>query len=368
MEGHNTETPAAIYDAGTCKKKKFRVIFAASAIIIAATLTGCFLTFMWIYSYSTTPGPLHKTGRIEVLIPSETGFTQIQTILAEKGVIRDDIRFKLLARVIGAAHRLKAGEYSFEPGITPYEALRKLEDGKVIQRLVMIPEGITLSGIADILKNKAGVDRNRFLKLVHDTGLIKELGVKADSLEGYLFPDTYHLEPGQTELSIIRMMVARLNKMWPQDNAESEKPPALSRHEILTLASIVEKETARPEERPMIASVFLNRLRKKMRLQTDPTVIYGLAEFDGNLTRRDLKKPTPYNTYLIKGLPPGPIGNPGLASIDAVMQSLKESSSPGNIKDECLYFVSMNNGSGSHYFSKTLKEHNRAVARFQKRK
>ncbi len=164
------------------------------------------------------------------------------------------------------------------------------------------------------------------------------------------------------------MMVARLNEMWPQDSAESGKPPALSRHEILTLASIVEKETARLEERPMIASVFLNRLKKRMRLQTDPTVIYGLAEFDGNLTRRDLKEPTPYNTYLIKGLPPGPIGNPGLASIQAVMQSLKESSSPGNMKDRYLYFVSMNNGSGSHYFSKTLKEHNRAVAKFQKKK
>ncbi len=367
MEGHNTETPTALPDAGD-KKKQSGAIFAASAIIIAAALAGCFLTLMWIYSYSNTSGPSHTTGRIEVLIPSKTGFTQIRTILAEKGVIRDDIRFGLLARVIGAAHRLKAGEYSFEPGITPYEALRKLEDGKVIQRLVMIPEGVTLSQIADILEDKAGVNRNRFLELVHDICLIKELGVKADSLEGYLFPDTYHLEPGQTEQSIIKMMVARLNKMWPHDSAESGKPPALSRHEILTLASIVEKETARPEERPMIASVFLNRLKKKMRLQTDPTVIYGLAEFDGNLTRRDLKKPTPYNTYLIKGLPPGPIGNPGLASIKAVIQSLKESSSPENMKDRYLYFVSMNNGSGSHYFSKTLKEHNRAVAKFQKRK
>ncbi|MCK5437495.1 MAG: endolytic transglycosylase MltG [Desulfobulbaceae bacterium] len=367
MEGHDTETPAALHDFDAGKEKKSGRFFAVSLLIIAAALVGCFMVSMWIYSYSTTPGPSHMAGGIEVVIPTETGFTRISTILAENGVVRDDIRFRLLAGLMGVAHRLKAGEYSFEPCLTPYEVLCKLEEGKVVRRLVTIPEGVTVSLIADILADEGRVDRNRFFELVHDTAFIKEFGIKADSLEGYLFPDTYHLEHGQTEESIIRMMVARLREMWSEGVAAPGKPLTFSRHEILTLASIVEKETARPEERVMIASVFLNRLKRGMRLQTDPTVIYGLAEFDGNLTRSDLKKSTPYNTYLIKGLPPGPIASPGLASIEAVIQSFGESSSSGNVGGGYLYFVSMNDGSGAHHFSRTLKEHNRAVARFQKR-
>ncbi len=324
----------------------------------------------WLLSYAFLPGPrptggLTSTGPQTVLIPSHTAFAGIKKILVSEGLIRDDCRFTLLAVLLGVTHRLKAGEYCFYKGQTPYKILTTLERGKIVLRPVMIPEGADVFAVADILAAAGWVDKERFLALTHDSFFIKELGLPVAGLEGYLFPDTYFLARGyQTEQDIVGMMVDRGKKIFDECLAKAQRHKysaartPLSRHEVLTLASIVEKETGLDHERSLIAGVFLNRLRRGMYLQADPTVIYGRpVGRSGDLTNRDLRTPSPYNTYLNKGLPPGPICNPGRAAIEAVLLPAAES---------YLYFVSKNDG--SHYFSKTLAEHNRAVTRFQKKR
>ena len=333
-------------------KKGIFLRWAALAFISIAVL------LLWIGLYAVSSGPLQNKDGVVIFIPPETGFAGIHDILITSDVIEPDLRFTILARLTGVSKSLKAGEYKFSAGQTPYQVLRALESGTILQSSFTITEGANIYQVADIISKNGYGDRARFLELVQDPDFINELGLQVESLEGYLFPDTYHFARGQNEKNIITMMVDRFKEVFDQiEKQDSAVAQSFSSHEILTLASIVEKETAVPEERPLIARVFLNRLRKGMRLQADPTVIYGLSKFDGNLTRRDLKASTPYNTYVIKGLPPGPIGNPGRASIEAVLYPAKES---------YLYFVSKNDG--THHFSKSLRQHNRAVIRYQKKR
>jgi UPF0755 protein len=309
----------------------------------------------WIYIYADAPGPMRDGMALTIIIPRRIGLERIENILIKNAVLHDDIRFGLLARITGKAHILKAGEYSFPPGLTPSQVLTLLTEGKIVQHPITIPEGTELIKIADILAADDWIDREKFLQLTRRPEFIKDLGLSIDSLEGYLFPDTYNLSRGnQNEAGIIRMMVEKFLETY-REISHVEKPQTLSRHEIVTLASIVEKETALNEERPLIARVFLNRLQQGMRLQADPTVLYNRPAASGSLTKRDLMTPTPYNTYLIPGLPRGPICSPGRASLEAVLHPTEE---------DFLYFVSRNNG--SHYFSKTLAEHNRAVAKYQR--
>jgi len=339
---------------GRATKETARFSLVKWAVFFLAGLTFCLS--LWLVTYAVRPVYHGPDEKIEVFIPMDTGFRKIKKILTDNGVISDDIRFTLLARFIGAAHRLKAGEYIFYPGQTPYQILIMLEEGKVIQRAVTIPEGLNLQQIADIWSAGGWVDRDKFLALTTDQAMIKDLKLQAASLEGYLFPDTYHLTKGyQSEVEIIKMMVGRFTEVYEEIRKEVKSEVPFSRHEVVTLASIVEKETAQPQERPLIARVFLNRLKKNMRLQADPTVIYGRDDFSGNLTRQDLEEPSPYNTYTIKGLPPGPIASPGRAAIEAVLKPAE---------GDFLYFVSRNDG--THYFSRNLAEHNRAVAKYQK--
>jgi UPF0755 protein len=311
--------------------------------------------FGWVFRYAKAPGPLVDTAQT-VYIPPRTSFRGIEKLLASSGVIRADRRFFILARLSSLTNRLKAGEYRFASGMTPKEVLRLLEKGDSVKHVVTLPEGANLFRIAGILAENNLLDPESFLQAAMDKTLLRELGVEADSFEGYLFPDTYYLTRVQPPKEIIREMVERGRAVLAALGEVEKNQLNLSFHQIITLASIVEKETALPGERPLIARVFLNRLERGMRLQTDPTVIYGLENFDGNLTRRDLKSASPYNTYLVRGLPPGPIANPGKAAIEAVLYPAEGS---------YLYFVSKNDG--SHHFSKSLKEHNRAVARYQKK-
>ena len=306
----------------------------------------------WVGTYVVTPAP--GRGEVTTLIPRGSSVRQIKVILGRQGLIRDDVRFLILARITGTAGRLKAGEYSLPLGRTPLQILRLLERGRVIQHRITVPEGMTLQQIADILEKDHWIKRERFLELTRDSAFIKTLGLNESSLEGYLFPDTYTLIRGKTsERTIIAMMVHRFQDVW-QEMTQNQKT-ALSRHQIVTLASMVEKESGNSMERPLIARVFLNRLERGMRLQSDPTVMYTIQDFNGHLTRADLKRKTPYNTYMIPALPPGPICNPGGEAIKAVLH-------PGD--SPALYFVSQNNG--THYFSTTLQEHNRAVHRYRK--
>ena len=319
----------------------------------------------WYYDFLHTPAP--GMGQETIVVPRGVGVRQIGSILANKGLIKNDVRFLILARTSGLATRLKAGEFAIDRGLTPPEVLELLARGKVVQYRITIPEGLTMTRIAQLYANKGWADQERFLALCQDREFIASLGLAQSSLEGYLFPDTYSLtrEDRNNEKKIITNMVGRFLQVWQKIAPKREQskgkgpeatpgPASLSRHQIVTLASIIEKETAKSDERSIIAGVFYNRLRRGIRLQSDPTTIYGLKSFNGNLTRKDLRSKTPYNTYVIKGLPPGPICNPGRAALEAALH-------PAQTK--ALFFVARNNG--SHQFSTTLKEHNRAVRRYQ---
>ncbi|MDH3327933.1 MAG: endolytic transglycosylase MltG, partial [Desulfobulbaceae bacterium] len=287
----------------------------------------------WIWSYAHSPST--QDSEKIVLIPKGSGVRQIKTILGENGIINDDIRFLILARITDRAGHLRAGEYLIHPGLTPLEILRLIEQGKVLRHQVTIPEGMSTRQIIQILARDNWIKPDRFLALTKDADFIRKIGFNLENLEGYLFPDTYTLTRDTvTEEKLITMMTNRFQVIW--NDLEQDLPAGLSRHQAITLASIVEKETGMSDERPLIAQVFLNRLKKKMRLQSDPTVIYGLQEnFDGDLTRKDLQQKNPYNTYVIDGLPPGPVCSPGRDSILAVLH-------PADVP--YLYFVSKNDG------------------------
>ncbi|WP_446009962.1 endolytic transglycosylase MltG [Candidatus Electrothrix sp.] len=317
----------------------------------------------WFAAYVFTPSPGLEDRIIN--IPKGAGVRQIQTLLAqEEIIIADDIRFLILARlfhVIKHPPRLRAGEFKVPQGLTPLEVIQFLDTARPVHHRVTIPEGKTMTEIAAIFAEDGWADPATFLRLCQDAALLKELGIAASSLEGYLFPETYTLVRGEVdEQKLIKIMVERFFTVW-KDLTESgaaeqtEEVKQYDQHQLLTLASIVEKETGSAGERDVIAGVFYNRLKKGMRLQSDPTTIYGIKDFNGNLTKADLEQWSPYNTYTIPGLPAGPICNPGAAAIKAVL-------SPAKVP--YFYFVSRNDG--SHKFSKTLKEHNRAVYKFQK--
>lgn len=328
--------------------RRLAVRFAVAAFLGLAGLG------LWLWLYAVTPGSIAGEDR-QVMIPPGASLAGIQAILVENGVISPGRLFYYLARISRLSQRLQAGEYLFTPGQTPYQILRILAAGATVRRSVTIPEGANIYQVADILAAGGWGEREHFLELAHDPDLLARYGVPAASLEGYLFPDTYQLLRGQAPREIIGLMLEQGRKVRQELGDLRDNSLGLSPHEVLTLASIVEKETGIPAERPLIAQVFFNRLRLGMRLQTDPTVIYGLVDFDGNLTKKNLETPTPYNTYLISGLPPGPIANPGRAAIAAVLHPASES---------YLYFVSKNDG--SHHFSHDLAEHNRAVLKYQK--
>lgn len=331
---------------------------------------------LWFWSYPDTAGPSRSEAAV-VDIPQGIGVTGIARILADARVVEDDIRFLLLVKVMGAATQLKAGEYAFAPGMTPRAVLGVLSAGKVVQHTITLPEGLTVDQIADVVSSGGWGSREDFLRLAADPEILGKFGVMNGSAEGYLFPDTYFFAKGTGLRTIITAMLKRMALVLaeegvgrgetrikiPVSSSTSEGAMVeqgvipLSLHEVLTLASIIEKESALPDERPLVARVFLNRLRQGMKLQADPTVIYGLAKFGSPLTRGDLKTQNPYNTYVNRGLPVGPICNPSRSAIAAVVRPSAE---------DYTYFVAQSDG--THYFSKTLTEHNRAVSRYRKKR
>jgi UPF0755 protein len=274
--------------------------------------------------------------------------------LEKEKIITSKRFFLLWSRLMGYSRNIKAGEYRLNSGIPPLKILEILTQGDIITHTVTIPEGFNRKQIGDLLAKNGIVNKEEFLSLSGNPEIARHYGISGPGLEGYLYPDTYQFSLDLPSLSVIDAMVKRFWEMVGPLREEAKRL-GLTMEEVVILASIVEKETGRPEERPIIASVFVNRLKKKMRLESDPTVIYGLEDFSGNLTRKHLSRSTPYNTYVIQGLPPGPIANPGQKAIEAVLYPAKSN---------YLYFVSKNDG--SHYFSKTLLEHNRAVRVYQK--
>ena len=291
-------------------------------------------------------------------IETGTSFTAVAKRLEANGLIRSARAATWLARAQGLDQKLHAGEYELSARQSTEEILETITNGRVKTWPVTLPEGSRAVDIAARLE-AAGLARSEeFIAAASDPVLASELGVPAAGLEGYLYPDTYRLPRGLSARQIARVMVKQFDRVWDEEVSDLADSSPLSKNEIVILASIVEKETAAPAERPLIASVFLNRLEKGMRLETDPTVIYGIPKFDGNLRRKHLEDGNnPYNTYRIPGLPPGAIANPGSDALRAVVEP--ESA-------DFFYFVSRNDG--THHFSVTYREHVNAVNRYQKRR
>jgi UPF0755 protein len=265
------------------------------------------------------------------------------------------------ARAIGADRSVKSGEYALDPGMRPAEILAKLVAGEVMTHAVVLPEGLRADEVAARLEEAGILSAAEFVRAVHDPERARALGVEAAGLEGYLYPETYRFRRGASAPEVAATMLEEFRaRLTPEDHAAIARS-GFSLHQVVTLASIVEKETSVGAERPLVAAVFRNRLARGMRLQSDPTVIYGLVRanggFDGNLRKRDLGADTPWNTYTRGGLPPGPIASTTIDSIRAVL-------APADVR--YLYFVARRDG--THVFSNTLAEHTRAVNLHQRRR
>jgi peptidoglycan lytic transglycosylase G len=301
------------------------------------------------------PPTLLDRGSRTVEIPATLGVLGIARQLTEQGVIRSRMVFVGLALLRGTARSLKAGEYEVPQGAPLLAVLQLLETGRVKPHLLVLPEGFTIRDLARQVEAEGIAPAADVVRAAGSAHMAWSLGIESDSLEGYLFPDTYQVTKGIRVEEILGRMVQRFrDRSGTADVVVRARLRGLSLHQLVTLASIVEKEAALPAERPIIARVFLNRLRLDMPLQADPTVAYALAKEGRAPTREDLQIDHPFNTYKNRGLPPGPIGNPGRAAIDAVLE-------PANVP--YLYFVAIDDR--AHHFSTTLEEHNQAVARYR---
>lgn len=284
-------------------------------------------------------------------------FRAVAQDLEKAGLIRYWWSMEVLGRIRRGTAVINTGEYELSHSMNTVDIMQRLTSGETYKRRVTVREGVSMWSIGQLL-NDAGLRvKSNFDKIVVDPQIIGSLGIQAQSLEGYLFPETYFFSRPITALQIVQKMVGESNKHWPEEYARRAEEIGLSRHEVLTLASIIEKEAKIASEQPLISSVIHNRLKAGMKLQVDPTVIYGIPEFNGNLTKEDLERPSPYNTYRNYGLPPGPIANPGAGAIKAALFPAESA---------FIYFVA--DGTGGHVFSATLAEHNEAVHRFQIKK
>jgi len=319
--------------------------------LLGIAILGASLAVAWA---SLGTGPPLPPGGASVVVREGDGVAEIARRLETAGVVRSALLLRARSRLTGRDRTIQPGAYHFETAIDMGTLLERLAAG-VEPVEVTIPEGLTVREIADLLAARGLGGAESFLCLASDPDFLLAAGVPGPQLEGYLFPDTYRFVPQVDASEILGTMVRRFHDRFDADRYRRAAARRLSVNQVITLASIIEKETGRASERPLIAAVFANRLRIGMPLQSDPTVIYAIPEFDGNLTRADLARPSPYNTYVTGGLPPGPIANPGLAAIDAALAPTDSLA---------LYFVSRNDG--SHEFSATLAEHNRAVARYQR--
>lgn len=320
-------------------------VFLAASLLLAAT-------HLYITFYA--PPSAERAVRT-VHIERGMSFRLVAEELERAGVVRDADSFSFAARLLGAYKKVKAGEYDFTTDMTPMEVLERLVKGRVNKYFITIPEGHNVKEVAEALKAARLVEAEVFVARAMDPALAASLGLEGPSLEGYLFPDTYEFTRGMSADDMIARMAGRFKKVYSEFEHEASAR-GMSMRKAVTLASIIEKETGSADEREIISAVFHNRLRKGIRLQSDPTVIYGIPEFDGNIRKKHLSIKSPYNTYAIYGLPPGPIANPGRKAISAALRPAKA---------DYLYFVSKNDG--THYFSRTLAEHNRAVDEYQRR-
>jgi UPF0755 protein len=289
--------------------------------------------------------------------PPGTGAAEFGRRLTDAGVVRDALTFRMALWWTGDARSLKAGEYRFERPLSALEVVDLLVRGEAYLRRITFPEGLTITAMSSVFESSGFGTAASFAEAARNKALIASLDAQASDLEGYLFPDTYAVPRRTSATQLVALMIDRFQESYSESIRNRAKELGLSTRQVLTLASLVEKETARADERSVVAAVYHNRLKRGMPLQADPTVVYALeraGRYDGNIRRQDLQFDSPYNTYRYPGLPPGPIASPGLAALEAAVR-------PEPVP--FLYFVSRNDG--SHAFSETLAQHNRNVREFQ---
>jgi UPF0755 protein len=330
--------------------KTLRLSFLVSTVLAVAF--GIFVLFQTVTIFFVIP-PQPKSSVVLFIKPSTT-VRAIARQLYESGVITSQWKFRLLAKLKGVDKHLKPGEYKFESPSAPIEAIHILAEGKVILHKVTIPEGSTMEDIARAFAAQKLLTVDTFRAVAARKDLKAKLNVPGLSLEGFLFPETYFFSKVDEPEKMIFTMVSRFKQMTTPEDLRRAQALKFSLLEWVTFASIVEKESSIASEQPLVSSVFHNRLKKNMRLQSDPTVIYGIKNFNGNITKKDLQTATEYNTYTRAGLPPGPIANPGASALKAALYPAQT---------DFLYFVA--NRNGSHVFSKTYEEHLKYVAQYQ---
>lgn len=289
-----------------------------------------------------------------VVVPKGAGASKITSILKKEGIIRSKLAFRIILGIRGGT--LKAGEYEFSPSMFPWTVVSVLKSGKISSHSVTIPEGFTVRQIAGLLAEKGLACEKRILKLCSDREFIKNTGIDAAGLEGYLFPSTYFVTRGMTEEDILHMMTKEFKDSWEKSGLESVLTAKKKKlNEIVKLASLIEREAETDFDRPLISAVFVNRLKRNMKLESCATVVYAYGEKEvqkNRLLGKDLLIESPYNTYLHYGMPPGPICNPGMASIKAAVYPAE---------NKMLFFVLNNDGSRSHIFSETKAQHDQAI-------
>lgn len=332
-----------------CEKKSVLVsaVFFLCMVVVLGAVS------LWISYFIKTPAAKHSQPVI-FTVSSGQHLTTIAKNLKDQGLISNLSAFKIYVRIKKAATRIKAGEYELNTGMNPKTILNFLISGKNKLYRFTVPEGLNIKEIAMLIQQAGLCSTNQFLSLCNDPEFINQLNVSGMSLEGYLFPETYFISKETDCRALITKMVSTFNKTFDDTWKAQAKKLGLSVHEIVILASIIEKETGNGKERPIISSVFHNRLKRHMRLESDPTVIYGVSDYNGRILYKHLRRITPYNTYKINGLPAGPIANPGAKSIEAALYPAKTN---------YLFFVSKNDT--THKFSTNLKDHNKAVKKYQ---
>jgi UPF0755 protein len=319
----------------------------------AAAALAAFAAILALQILANPPAAGWNAPRV-VVIPKGSNSAAAIRLLHQGGVLRHPFAFRVLVAATRTGRKLHFGEYTFEKPSAPIDVWRKLVSGDVTKYSVTVPPGSNLYDIAKLLESNGLAPEPAFLEAAHDRTLLSALGIDAPSAEGYLFPETYQFVKEQAPGEIIGIMHREFRKRFTDEMAQRARRQGYSVTQILTMASIIEKETGSPQEKPLVSAIIRSRLALGMPLQMDPTVIYGHRLFGKDITKRALRTESPYNTYTNPGLPPGPIANPGLDAIEAAL-------SPA--KSDYLYFVAR--ADGTHAFSRTLEEHNRAVARYR---
>lgn len=333
-----------------------RLPAVALLIVTVVCAAAAFAAFeVWEGVHEPFKGYQHAEQFVD--IPTGTGTATIGRRLIDAGVVRDAFTFRAALWWTGRSRQLQAGEYRFDQPLAAVDVIDRLVRGDIYARRITFPEGLTIEEMARIFESREFGPAARFIEAARDGSPIRDLDSMANDLEGYLFPDTYGLPRGTPASRLVALMVDRFRDTYSSDLRRRAEEQGLTTRQIVTLASLVEKETGKAEERPLVAAVYHNRLKIGMGLQADPTVVYALQKagrYNGNIRREDLALDSPYNTYRHAGLPPGPIAAPGKASLEAALMPARVS---------YLYFVSRNDS--SHVFAETLAEHNRNVRQYQ---